>query len=61
MRTHSCRIDRSRRRIYELLPESESNPREAQVNLAEAAEDPSQSSEEPKANFAQEVKPRCTS
>jgi len=37
---------------YELVPESESEQREAQVNLTEAAEDPNQSSEEPKANFA---------
>jgi len=38
------------------VPESESNQREAQVNLAEALEDPNQSSEEPKASFAQEGK-----
>jgi len=37
---------------YELVPESESEQREAQANLTEAAEDPNQSSEEPKANFA---------
>jgi len=37
---------------YELVPESESEQREAQVNLTEVAEDPNQSSEEPKANFA---------
>ena len=37
---------------YELVPESESKQREAQSNLTEAAEDPNQSSEEPKANFA---------
>ena len=37
---------------YELVPESESEQREAQVNLTEAVEDPNQSSEEPKANFA---------
>ena len=36
---------------YELVPESESEQREAQANLTEAAEAPNQSSEEPKANF----------
>ena len=44
--------------IYELVPESESEQREAQVNLTEAAQDPNQSSEEPKANYAEEGKPR---
>ena len=43
---------------YELVPESESEQREAQVNLTEAAQDPNQSSEEPKADYAQEGKPR---
>ena len=37
---------------YELVPESESEQREAQANLTEAVEDPNQSSEEPMANFA---------
>ena len=46
---------------YELVPESESEQREAQVNLTEAAQDPNQSSEEPKANYAQEGKPRSMS
>ena len=45
---------------YELVPESESEQREAQVNLTEAAQDPNQSSEEPKADYAQEGKPRST-
>ena len=40
------------------MPESESELREAQVNLTEAAQDPNQSSEEPKANYDQEGKPR---
>ena len=40
------------------MPESESEQREAQVNLTEAAEDPNQVSEEPKASYAQEGKPR---
>jgi hypothetical protein len=43
---------------YKLVPESESEQHEAQVNLTEVAEDSNQSSEEPKANFAQEGKPR---
>ena len=38
------------------MPESESELREAQVNLTEAAQDPNQSSEEPKADYAQEGK-----
>ena len=42
---------------YELVPESESEQREAQVNLIEIAEDLNQSSEEPKASSAQEGKP----
>ena len=37
---------------YELVPESESEQCEAQANLTEIVEDPNQSSEEPKANFA---------
>ena len=43
---------------YELVPKSESGQREAQVNLTEVAQDPNQSLEEPKANYAQEGKPR---
>jgi len=39
------------------VPESESEQREAQVNLTEVAEDLNQSSEEPKASSAQEGKP----
>ena len=42
---------------YELVPESESEQREAQVNLTEVAEDLNQSSEEPKSSSAQEGKP----
>ena len=38
---------------YELVPESESEQWEAQVNLTEVSEDPNQSLEEPKANYAQ--------
>jgi hypothetical protein len=38
--------------------ESESEQREAQVNLTEVAEDPNQSSEAPIASFAQEGNPR---
>jgi hypothetical protein len=44
---------------YELLPESESEQREAQVNLTEVAEDPNQSSGERSTSFAQEGKARC--
>ena len=44
--------------MYELVPESKSEQREAQVNLTEATEDPNQVSEEPKASYAQEDKPR---
>src|SRR6185437_6667743 len=46
---------------YELVPESESEQREAQVNLTEATEDLNPSSEEPKASSAQEGKPRSMS
>ena len=40
------------------MPESESEQRKAQVNLTEATEDPNQVSEESKASYAQEGKPR---
>jgi hypothetical protein len=43
---------------YELVLESESEQREAQVNLIEFIKDLNQSSEEPKASIAQEGKPR---
>ena len=46
---------------YELVPESESEQREAQVNLIEITEDLNQSSAEPKASSAQEGKPRSMS
>ena len=46
---------------YELVPESESEQREAQVNLTKITEDLNQSSEEPKASSAQEGKPRSMS
>ena len=46
---------------YELVPESESEQREAQVNLTEAAQDPNPSSEEPRSSYAQEGKPRSMS
>ena len=39
------------------MPESESEQREAQVNLTKATEDPNQVSEDPKAIYAQEGKP----
>ena len=43
---------------YELVPEQEEEPREAQANWTEAAEDPSQRSDETQANLEQEGKPR---
>ena len=43
------------------MPESESEQREAQVNLTEAIENPNQVLEEPKASYAQEGKPRSMS
>ena len=46
---------------YELVPESESEQREAQVNLTEVTEDPNPVSEEPTASYAQEGKPRSMS
>ena len=39
------------------MPESESEQREAQVNLTEAAQDPNSISEEPRSSYAQEGKP----
>jgi hypothetical protein len=48
-------------RTYELVPKSKSEQREAQVNLTKAVQDPNQSSEEPKADYAQEGKPRSMS
>ena len=47
--------------MYELVPESESEQREAQVNLTEAAQDPNPISEEPRSSYAQEGKPRSMS
>ena len=46
---------------YELVPESESEQREAQVNLTEATEGPNPISEEPRTSYAQEGKPRSMS
>ena len=43
---------------YELVPESESEQCESQVNSTDATEDPNQVSEEPKPSYAQEGKPR---
>ena len=37
---------------YELVPESESEQREAQVTLTEATEDPNSNPEEPKTSYA---------
>jgi hypothetical protein len=41
-----------------LVPEPESEQREARINLTEVIKDSNQNSEEPKASFAQEGKPR---
>ena len=46
---------------YELVPGSESEQREAQVNLTEVTEDPNPISEEPRSSYAQEGKPRSMS
>ena len=46
---------------YELVPESKSEQREAQVNLTEATKDPNLISEEPRSSCAQEGKPRSMS
>ena len=46
---------------YELVPESESEQREAQVNLTEVTEDPNPISEESRSSYAQEGKPRSMS
>ena len=46
---------------YELVPESESEQREDQVNLTEATEDPNPISEDPRSSYAQEGKPRSMS
>ena len=42
---------------YELVSESESEQREAQVNLTEAAQDPNQSSEEPRLTTLRKASP----
>jgi hypothetical protein len=44
---------------YELVPESESEQREAQVNLTEVVENLNQSLEEPPTSFSQEGKTWC--
>ena len=44
---------------YELVPEAKEVPGEAQVNFADAVEDPNPTSEASKTNLAQEGKPRC--
>ena len=43
------------------MPESESEQREAQVNLTEVTEDSNPIPEEPKTSYAQEGKPRSMS
>ena len=44
---------------YELVPAHEDDTSNAQLNALELTQDPNQSSKEPKANSAQEGKPRC--
>jgi hypothetical protein len=44
---------------YDLVPESESEQRKAQVNLTKVAKNPNQHSEELSTSFAQEGKPQC--
>ena len=44
-----------------MVPESESEQREAQVNLTEVTEDPNPISEEARSSYAQEGKPRSMS
>jgi hypothetical protein len=43
---------------YNLVPESESEQHEAQVNLTEVTEEPDQRSQAPRTSFTQEGKPR---
>ena len=58
--THTCAFHLDSTTLadgtYELVPQSESEQREAQANLTEAVEDPNQNSKEPEASFAQEGK-----
>jgi hypothetical protein len=42
---------------YEMVPESKSEQREAQVNLTEATEDPNQVSEEPRLAMLKKASP----
>ena len=44
---------------YELVPEAEEGPGEAQVNFADAVEKPNPTLEASETNLAQEGKPRC--
>jgi hypothetical protein len=43
---------------YKLVPESEGEPIEGEVNVVEVQQDPDQSSEDLATNFASEGKPR---
>jgi hypothetical protein len=45
-------------RNYELVPESEGEPAEGEVNVVEVQQDPNQSSEDLISDFASEGKPR---
>jgi hypothetical protein len=44
---------------YELVPESEGEPAEGEVNVVEVQQDPDQSSEDLATDFASEGKPRA--
>ena len=44
---------------YELVPANTTTPESDSLNYTDLNQDPNQCSEEPKANFAQEGKPRC--
>ena len=46
---------------YELVPEAEEGPGEAQVNFADAVENPNPTPEASETNLAQEGKPRSLS
>ena len=63
--THACafHIDTTTlaKGTYELVPEAEEGPREAQVNFADAVEKPNLTPEASETNLAQEGKPRSMS
>ena len=56
---HIYRNGKSDRRDYELVPANFITPESASVNYTDLNQDLGQVPEEPKANSAQEGKPRC--